>query len=166
MDITEVKVKLVNIKAERLKAFCTITVDGEFVVRDIKVIEGGSGLFVAMPSRKLADKCPKCNTKNHLRARFCNECGSKLSDSRIPKDTMGQIKLHADIAHPINSQCRQRIQRAVLDAYHNEMEHSKLPDYAPPRLNDVDTEHSHREPSTESVHEDLTGLDAGGPGPS
>lgn len=136
MEVTEVKVKLVDIRTERLKAFCTITLDGEFVVRDIKVIEGGSGPFVAMPSRKLADKCPKCHSKNHLRARFCNECGGKLGENRIPKDSSGRIKLHADIAHPINPQSRQRIQHAVLDAYEHEQEHAKSPDYIPPNLDD------------------------------
>ena len=86
MEVTEVKVKLVDIKSERLKAFCTITLDGEFVIRDIKVIEGVTVPFVAMPSRKLAVKCPRCSTKNHLRAKFCNECGTKLPKAKFPKD--------------------------------------------------------------------------------
>lgn len=145
MDVTEVKVKLVDIKTERLKAFCTITLDGEFVVRDIKVIEGGSGPFVAMPSRKLADKCSKCHTKNHLRARFCNECGARLGENRIPKDNSGRVKLHADIAHPINPSCRQRIQQAVLDAFELETERAKSPDYVPPSLDDEDYEHLHHD---------------------
>jgi len=140
MDVTEVKVKLVDIKSERLKAFCTITMDGEFVIRDIKIIEGTQGPFVAMPSRKLAVKCPRCNTKNHLRAKFCNECGTKLPESKIPKDSAGRIKLHADIAHPINPDCRERIQRAVLDAYHKELARAQAPDYVPTQLEEFDEE--------------------------
>ena len=50
MEISEVRVKLVNNKDDRLKAFCSVTMDNEFVVRDIKVIEGVGGFFVAMPS--------------------------------------------------------------------------------------------------------------------
>jgi stage V sporulation protein G len=147
MEVTEVKVKLVDIKTERLKAFCTITLDGEFVVRDIKVIEGGTGPFVAMPSRKLAEKCPRCGTKNHLRSKHCNECGSALPESRVPKDSAGRIKLHADIAHPINPQCRQRIQDAVLQAYFQEIEHSKSPEYVPPNLDDFEHEGDTSRPS-------------------
>ena len=60
MEITEVRVKLVSNKDDRLKAFCSITMDNEFVVRDIKIIEGSGGYFVAMPSRKMSDHCEKC----------------------------------------------------------------------------------------------------------
>jgi stage V sporulation protein G len=136
MNVTEVKVKLVDIKSERLKAFCTVTLDGEFVVRDIKVIEGGTGPFVAMPSRKLAVKCPRCSTKNHLRAKFCNECGTKLPEARIPKDNAGRVKLHADVAHPINPDCRERIQSAVLKAFDEEVERSKAPGYVPTHMDE------------------------------
>ena len=52
MDITEVRVRLVQSRDERLRAFCSITIDDAFVVRDIRVIAGADGLFVAMPSRK------------------------------------------------------------------------------------------------------------------
>ena len=68
MEITEVRVKLVDNKDDRLKAFCSVTMDNEFVVRDIKIIEGTNGYFVAMPSRKMSDHCDKCGGKNHLRA--------------------------------------------------------------------------------------------------
>jgi len=119
MKVTKVSVKLAPESADRLKAFCTMTVDDEFVVRDLKVIEGTSGLFVAMPSRKLTDHCPKCGNKNHLRAKFCNDCGTKLPENRAA-DAEAQGKLHADIAHPINSDCRNRIQDAILDAYRQE----------------------------------------------
>jgi len=119
MKVTNVSVKLAPESADRLKAFCTMTLDDEFVVRDLKVIEGTSGLFVAMPSRKLTDHCPKCGGKNHLRARFCNDCGAKLPENRA-SDEDAQGKLHADIAHPINSECRNRVQDIILDAYREE----------------------------------------------
>lgn len=118
MEVTEVRIKLMRNRKDKLKAFCSITFDNAFVVRDLKIIEGLKGIFVAMPSRKLTDRCPKCSTKNHLRANFCNECGLKLSEKRRPLPT--SAKLHADVAHPINSDCRQMIQTQILEAYKEE----------------------------------------------
>ncbi len=138
MQISEVRVKLVSNKDDRLKAFCSITMDNEFVVRDIKIIEGTGGVFVAMPSRKMSDHCEKCGGKNHLRAKFCNNCGAKLSENRVQKDAKGRMKLHADIAHPINSECRKKIQDSVSKAYEEELEKSKQPDYKPVDLDEPD----------------------------
>ena len=129
MEITEVRVKLVGNRSERLRAFCSVTLDGDFVVRDLKVIDGTNGPFVAMPSRKLADRCRRCGCKNHLRARYCNECGNQLGESRAAKDSHGRAKLHADVAHPINSQCRERIQATVVEAFSQELEKAKEPGY-------------------------------------
>ncbi len=120
MKVTNVTVKLSPQSGDRLKAFCTMTLDGEFVVRDLKIIEGTNGLFVAMPSRKLTDHCPKCSGKNHLRAKFCNDCGARLPEQRVSDEDV-QGKLHADIAHPINSECRGRLQDVILDAYREEL---------------------------------------------
>lgn len=136
MEISEVRVKLVEKSRERLQAFCSITLDGDFVIRDLKIIDGINGPFVAMPSRKLADRCPRCGYKNHLKARFCNECGAKLRENRAPRDAQGRAKLHADVAHPINSECRERIQKVLIDAYRAELEKSKAPGYKPPLYDD------------------------------
>ena len=123
MKVTNVTVKVSPPGGDRLKAFCTMTLDSEFVVRDLKIIEGTNGLFVAMPSRKLTDHCPKCRGKNHLRAKHCNDCGAKLPEKRI-SDEDAQGKLHADIAHPINSECRGRLQEVILQAYREELRHA------------------------------------------
>jgi stage V sporulation protein G len=144
MEVTEVKVKLVRENRDRLKAYCTMTLDGEFVVRDLKLIEGANGLFVAMPSRKLADRCPSCGGKNHLRARFCANCGAQLDDTRGGMDRDGRPKLHADIAHPINSGCRERIQKALEKAYAEEVERSKQPGYRPVDLDEPEDDDYHR----------------------
>src|SRR5215813_6037514 len=114
---------------ERLQAFCSVTFDDAFVVRDLKIIEGTKGSFVAMPSRKLTDRCGSCGCKNHLRARYCNQCGHKLDEDRATRDATGRAKLHADIAHPINSACREVIQTAVIRAFQEERERSKMPGY-------------------------------------
>lgn len=129
MVITEVRIKLMEDNNERLLAFCSVTFDDAFVVRDLKIIEGAKGSFVAMPSRKLTDRCSGCGYKNHLRARFCNQCGHKLDEDRATRDADGRAKLHADIAHPINSACREVIQGAVIKAYTEERERSKQPGY-------------------------------------
>lgn len=80
MQITDVRVRMVA-KEGKLKAIVSITMDEEFVVHDIKVIEGEKGLFIAMPSKKAAD---------------------------------GEYR---DIAHPINSGTRERIQKLILEKY-------------------------------------------------
>ena len=80
MNITDVRVRKVA-KEGKMKAVVSITIDDDFVVHDIKVIEGEKGLFIAMPSRKATD---------------------------------GEYR---DIAHPINSATRDRIQRIILDKY-------------------------------------------------
>ena len=84
MNITDVRVRKVA-KEGKMKAVVSITIDDEFVVHDIKVIEGEKGLFIEMPSRKAAD---------------------------------GEYR---DIAHPINSTTRDRIQTLILDKYQEVM---------------------------------------------
>ena len=85
MQITDVRVCKME-KDGKMKAVVSITIDDEFVVHDIKVIEGEKGLFIAMPSRKAAD---------------------------------GEYR---DIAHPINSEIRERIQSLILEKYQAQLE--------------------------------------------
>ncbi len=129
MEITEVRIKLMEDTDDRLQGFCSITFDDCFVIRDLKIIEGTNGPFVAMPSRKLTAHCPKCGCKNHLRAAFCNQCGLRLKDDLAIKDQEGRAKLYADIAHPINSTCRELIQHRVIAEYRAEQERAKEPGY-------------------------------------
>jgi len=145
VQVSEVRVKLVDNRSEKLQAFCTITLDNEFVIRDIKIIEGVRGPFVAMPSRKLADRCPKCGTKNHLRARFCNDCGSTLA-IKPKQDNRGRARLHTDIAHPINMKCREFLEDLIIRAFREEVEKSKAPGYVPPDLDDFDYDDEYHEP--------------------
>jgi stage V sporulation protein G len=86
MEITEVRVFPVN--EEKLKAYITITLDGCFVIRDLKVIHGNSGLFIAMPAKRRKD---------------------------------GTFK---DIAHPLNSETRERMERTILAEYERELKRS------------------------------------------
>jgi len=80
MEITDVRIRLIG-EQEKMKAVASVTFDDEFVVHDVKVIDGASGMFVAMPSRRIAP---------------------------------GEYR---DIAHPLDSGMRGRIQAAVLEAY-------------------------------------------------
>jgi|SRR5699024_3101283 len=81
MEVTDVRIRRVNSEG-RMRAIASITFDDEFVVHDVRVIDGNNGLFVAMPSKRAQD---------------------------------GEFR---DIAHPINSHTREKIQSAVLEQYH------------------------------------------------
>ena len=119
MEITEVRISLRESEGKRLKAYATITLDNSFVVRNIKIIEGNNGLFVAMPARKLKQFCPRCGKKVDLGSQFCNHCGGQLPPSnREPEN--GRHTTHQDLAHPINQEFRDYLQSKVLDAYHQE----------------------------------------------
>jgi stage V sporulation protein G len=78
--------------------------------------------------------------KNHLRAQYCNQCGAQLSQDRMPLDADGRAKLYADIAHPINSHCREMIQDHVINEFYEEIERSKQPGYIS-RYDDVDIDY-------------------------
>jgi stage V sporulation protein G len=119
--------------ATKLRAYATITFDNAFVVRNIKVIEGNKGLFVAMPSRRIEEPCSKCGANNSLRSKYCNQCGSLLPEKETAptlQTAEGTEKRdprseHRDIAHPINMETREYIQKKILEAY--EAEKTKSP---------------------------------------
>jgi stage V sporulation protein G len=121
MDITEVRIFLKDSPDKKLKAYATVTFDNSFVVRNIKVIQGTSGIFIAMPSRKVKQPCQKCGYKNEMRARYCNQCGASLPVSIRPVGETGAQAEHKDIAHPINQQFREYLQNSVLVAYDEEL---------------------------------------------
>ena len=85
MNITDVRIRLIA-KEGKMKAVASITLDSEFAIHDIKIIDGEKGLFIAMPSRKTQD---------------------------------GEYR---DIAHPINTETRDRIQSIILQSYREELE--------------------------------------------
>ena len=145
MKITEVRVKLLDNQPDKLRGFASITIDNALVVRDLKIIEGANGLFIAMPSRKLCDRCPGCGGKNHLRARFCNDCGKKLRAGRGGQDERGRLRLYADISHPIHQDARDFVEDRVLTAFNEEIERSKQEGYVATRFDDMDYEsYEHR----------------------
>jgi len=120
MDITEVKIRKRDLRDGKLKAFVSITIDDAFVVRDLKVIEGKKGLFVAMPSVRLSIFCPKCRKKNPIGSKFCNQCGASTEGATMPIGPGGVPEEHRDIAHPITAEARDYIQKKILDAYNSQ----------------------------------------------
>lgn len=122
MEISEVRIFVRESEDKKLRAFATLTFDNCFVVRNVKIIEGNKGLFVAMPSRKMKEACHKCNFKNAIRSKYCNQCGSSLPmpAREIEHDENGRQSEHRDIAHPITAECRDMIQKKVLEAYEKE----------------------------------------------
>lgn len=121
MEVTEVRVFLRNKDSnKKLKAYVTVTFENCFVVRDVKVIEGSKGLFVAMPSAKMKTTCPACGHRNVVRSKYCNQCSANIENHQIkPAATPEEARQteHKDIAHPITPECREYIQQKVLEAY-------------------------------------------------
>lgn len=161
MEITEVRIKLIESAEDRLRGFCSVTFDDCFVVRDLKIIEGNNGPFVAMPSRKLTSNCYKCRTKNHLRASFCNHCGSQLKSDHIEHDSGGRAKLYADIAHPVNARCREMIQKRVIKELNHETQLASKPGYRS-RYDEDFNEETVAEPLHGDTTQDKTNPPTGG----
>jgi stage V sporulation protein G len=124
MKVSVVTMRLVSSNGGALKAICDIVMEDAFRVNGLKVIQGGRGYFVAMPSRKLEERCQYCGGRNHFKSTFCNSCGSRLITDGAEYIDKGERTLHMDIAHPINNICRNQIQEAVLAAFRDEMAES------------------------------------------
>jgi stage V sporulation protein G len=124
MEITEVRIFLKARPDKKLKAYATVTFDNAFVVRNIKIIEGTSGVFIAMPSRKIKSACPKCGYRNESKSKYCNQCAAQLSAVVRPTTTEqegeGASSDHRDIAHPITQTFREYLQTKILEAYESE----------------------------------------------
>jgi len=120
MEITEIRVFLKEGQDKKLKAYTTVTFDQVFVVRNIKVIQGSNGLFIAMPSRRMKNACPKCGFKNETGSQYCGGCAAKLPQAH-EDDARGAKSEHRDIAHPVTQEFRNYLQGKVLEAYEAEV---------------------------------------------
>jgi stage V sporulation protein G len=120
MEITEVRISLRSNEGKRLKAYATVTFDNSFVVRNIKVVDGNNGLFVAMPARKAKQFCARCGKKVDMGSRYCNHCGTNLPQAASEPTIQGRQSAHQDLAHPINQQFRDYLQTRILQAYDSE----------------------------------------------
>jgi stage V sporulation protein G len=115
-QITDVKISLNSEERGKLKALVTMTLDNVFVVRDLKIIDGKKGLFVAMPCTQLTERCPRCNRKNSLNSRYCSNCGRSLVIRGKP-DSDKRKEEYRDIAHPICRECRDYIENTIVGVY-------------------------------------------------
>lgn len=120
MEITEIRVFPKEGQDKKLKAYTTVTLDNCFVVRNIKVIQGSTALFIAMPSRKMKAPCTKCNFKNEVGSKYCNQCGSNLPIKEHVDPADAKME-HRDIAHPITQKFREYLQSKILEAYQKEV---------------------------------------------
>jgi stage V sporulation protein G len=127
MEITEIRVFPKEGQDKKLKAYSTVTFDNAFVVRNIKVIQGQGGFFIAMPSRKMKHLCPKCHFKNEVGSKFCNQCGGSLPSSHGQSASADAKAEHRDIAHPITQEFREYLQNKILEAYKKEAAHGPKP---------------------------------------
>lgn len=119
--ITDIRIFLKEGQDKKLKGYATVTFDHAFVVRNIKVIAGTHGLFVAMPSRKLKWPCRQCGFKNEVGSKFCNECGAAVVMPTLEEIAVHDSKAdHRDIAHPITQEFRETLQNKILEAYKKE----------------------------------------------
>jgi len=138
VEITDVRIKLSSGGQPRLLAYCTITLDRCFVVRDVKVIQGNDGPFVAMPSRRPTQRCSSCRARNPLKGRYCSECGAPLHAD--PSEGDGPAARHVDIAHPITKEMRHRLHERVMAAFSEEQAHSGA---SGTRVSDEAASHEH-----------------------
>ncbi len=115
MEITETRISHIENPNSRLRAYASITFDNVFVVRDIRIIEGKNGLFIAMPSKRMQRSCTKCGFKNPTTNRYCGSCGQNIE---INGGLQTPVALqYVDLAHPISTEFRDYLQQRVLEAY-------------------------------------------------
>ena len=100
MQITEIRVRLVPDNGQRLKAYCTVTLDGEFVVRDLKIIDGNNGLFVPCRLGSWRTAATSVVPRTTCAPASATSAAPKLAENRILRDEAGKPKLNIDIAHP------------------------------------------------------------------
>ena len=124
MKVTEVTINLIELRDDRdkLRAYVSFVLDGQFVVHDCKVVEASPGrLIVCMPNRKSTTKCMHCHIRYPVTDGYCGRCGSesvpfeeRIQELRRPN---GRLELHRDILHPLDIDFRVMIERAILDRY-------------------------------------------------
>ncbi len=135
LNITRVEIRLHPRTAAPLGilAYATIELGDCFVIHDMKIIRGKKGVFLCMPSRRVSDYCPSCQKKVGLEDHFCAACGLQLKlllnycpdCDRKTNETVcaecGQLTqtrdFFKDICHPVSRECRDDMERQVLEAF-------------------------------------------------
>lgn len=138
MELTEVRIDIPSRRYKEddrrnaLLACYSLVFDEELVIHSVKLIKGEKGEFLCMPCEKKHDHCTECWSKNHITAKYCNQCGVKLAENRmegLPVGRNGQIKIYHDLVHPLTNDLRDYVLRECMESYTREKDRpgSELP---------------------------------------
>ena len=129
MDLTEIRIELPKHNYDptdtrtALLACFSLVFDRELVMHSVKLIQGKSNIFLAMPNERKHDHCPRCKSKNHLLANYCNNCGTVLKKDRhlhLFPSTDTKNRLYNDLVHPITTDLREYLLTECLNSYNQE----------------------------------------------
>ncbi len=113
VNITNVHLQLCDENNRRLRAYCSLVFDDAFVVHNIRIIEKNGELLMAMPSRKVTEKCRLCGINNSIDSTFCAGCGKRFDDQH----ELYTKKVHVDVVHPINADFRSTLEERIFKEY-------------------------------------------------
>lgn len=124
VDIVEVKMKIMPEEPlPFVAAYLNLQLAClDLVIYDVKIVkvrtkEGFVKYLVQLPDRPITDHCPQCGTKNQLIARYCQICGIRLADDRVPYDDDGRSRRFTQLVFPCTERGRAEINRVVLETY-------------------------------------------------
>jgi DNA-binding cell septation regulator SpoVG len=119
LRITLVQVVVLPPGEQPLCGYCSVTLNECFVINDLRVLLGPDRLFVGMPSHRQTLLCQKCGHRSQDQARSCNACGAPLCEPAPGGAGAAAAveRVPVDIAHPLTSEFRQRLEDAVIAEY-------------------------------------------------
>ena len=126
MNVTKVTVHLEQ--HWTLRAYCEVELDGEFVLKQVKIVEKAGRFIIGMPSKQRTTPCldKTCNTPCSILYRYCPNCAANQGEQEDRVEMIRQhvgekdgekISFYSDLFHPINADCRAKLERAVLAEY-------------------------------------------------
>lgn len=111
MRVTDVKLHpMSNPKHPDCKAVCSVILDGELALHDVRIVESRGRTIVAMPSRPHKRPCPRCGGQTYANAEHCTGCGTKIGRANLKTP-------YRDMAHPLTRKLRAAMEERVLTAY-------------------------------------------------
>lgn len=122
MNVTSVQIHQLN-PGNNVRAFLSVVLDGELVVRGIRVVDTVRGLIVAMPSQKKKAPCPHCDFKNQWGQNFCGNCGTALATYW---DRKGRPYPHyEDHVRVVSPDFLNSLENQILHVYHQESKNGR-----------------------------------------
>jgi DNA-binding cell septation regulator SpoVG len=126
MQLTDVHVRVLESGNSKLCGLASITLDGQLVIHDIKILRARDGLILAMPNRPRDSRCHSCGARTPLTACYCAQCGGRQPTSFELPGPEKTKSVYRDVAHPITRACRAMLEEQVFAAYRNEELRSSL----------------------------------------